>query len=61
MKLAAETEWVDVILARINPFGVKMDGAPEDVAAVLQTAHANDKAVFGHENRWRRRVRGPHP
>jgi predicted aldo/keto reductase-like oxidoreductase len=47
LKLAAETPWVDVILSRINPFGVKMDGAPEDVAAVLQKAHANGKGVLG--------------
>jgi len=44
----ASTEpWVDVMLSRINPFGVKMDGPPEDVAAVLATAKANGKGMLG--------------
>ncbi len=47
MKRAAESEWVDVMLSRINPFGVKMDGTPEEVAAVLKTAHDNGKAILG--------------
>ena len=47
LKRAAETEWVDVILARINPFGIKMDGPPEEVAPVLQRAHATGKGVLG--------------
>ncbi len=47
LKLAAETPWVDVILARINPFGNKMDGKPEEVAPVLQKAHDNGKGILG--------------
>jgi len=47
MKRAAESPWVDVMLSRINPFGVKMDGTPEEVAAVLQTAHENGKGNLG--------------
>ena len=47
LKLAADTEWVDVILARINPFGAKMDGKPEEVVPVLQKAKANGKVVLG--------------
>ena len=47
LKRAAETDWVDVILARINPFGLKMDGPPEQVAPVLQKAHATGKGVLG--------------
>ena len=47
LRRAAETEWVDVVLARINPFGVKMDGPPEEVAPVLQTASKNGKGVLG--------------
>ena len=35
------------ILARINPFGVKMDGTPDEVAAVLEQAHAAGKGVLG--------------
>lgn len=47
MKTAAECDWVDVMLSRINPFGVKMDGTPEEVREVLETAHANGKGMLG--------------
>ena len=47
MKTAATTPWVDVILARINPRGVKMDGSTEDVSEVLRTARQHGKAVIG--------------
>jgi aryl-alcohol dehydrogenase-like predicted oxidoreductase len=50
MKKAAETPWVDVILARINMKGgkeVMMDGSREEVEAVLRTAKQNGKAVIG--------------
>jgi predicted aldo/keto reductase-like oxidoreductase len=44
---AAETEWVDVLLERINPFGIKMDAPPDQVAPVLKKAHENGKGVLG--------------
>lgn len=47
MKVASELPWTDVLLARINYKGVKMDGPPEDVAKVLLTARGNGKAVIG--------------
>ena len=47
MKVAAETPWVDVILARINPRQVAMDGTPKEVTEVLNTAKQNKKAVIG--------------
>lgn len=47
MKTAASLEWVDVMLNRINPYGVKMDGTPEEVTAVLRTAHENGKGMLG--------------
>lgn len=47
LKTAAVTPWVDVILARFNPRGVKMDAGAEEVAAVLRTARQNGKAVLG--------------
>ncbi len=47
LKTAADCPWVDVILARINPKGAKMDGPVEDVVPVLQTAKANGKALIG--------------
>lgn len=47
MKIAVSDPWVDVILARINPFGVHMDGTPEAVSALLATAQKNGKGVIG--------------
>lgn len=49
LKTAAESPWVDVILARINPKGKEamMDGSPEEVVPVLRTAKANGKAIIG--------------
>jgi aryl-alcohol dehydrogenase-like predicted oxidoreductase len=43
---AVETPWVDVIMARINPFGVLMDNKPEVVKALLQKAVKNGKGVI---------------
>ena len=47
LETAAESPWVDVILARINSKEVKMDGAPDKVTEVLRTARRNNKAVIG--------------
>ena len=47
LKTAAATPWVEVILARTNPEGVKMDAAPAEVDAVLREAKAAGKAVVG--------------
>ncbi len=47
LQTAAESDWVDVVLARINPKGVKMDGPPEKVIPVLKRAKANGKGVIG--------------
>jgi 1-deoxyxylulose-5-phosphate synthase len=44
---AAESPWVEVILSRINPRGVIMDGQPEEVVAALRKAKDNGKAVIG--------------
>lgn len=44
---AAESEWVDVLLERINPFGLKMDGPPDELVPVLRKAHENKKGVLG--------------
>jgi aryl-alcohol dehydrogenase-like predicted oxidoreductase len=47
MKEAAVNPWVDVLLARINHFGAKMDATPEEVMQVLKTAKLNGKGVIG--------------
>jgi aryl-alcohol dehydrogenase-like predicted oxidoreductase len=44
---AAECPWVDVIMARINPFQSNMDGAPEVVSEILGKARANGKGIIG--------------
>jgi predicted aldo/keto reductase-like oxidoreductase len=44
---AAESPWVDVIMARINPFSKHMDGTPDEVKALLNKAVRNGKGVIG--------------
>ena len=44
---AASNPWVDVLLARINHNGAKMDSSPEKVMQVLETARKNGKGVIG--------------
>ena len=39
--------WCDVVLARINPFGVHMDGPVEKVLPVLEKAHSAGMGVLG--------------
>ncbi|MDR0536884.1 MAG: aldo/keto reductase [Tannerellaceae bacterium] len=43
---AAESPWVDVIMARINPFQSKMDGTPESINDVLGLARRNGKGII---------------
>jgi 1-deoxyxylulose-5-phosphate synthase len=47
MEVAAESPWVDVVLARINPRGAKMDGPVDEVVGVLRNMKRNGKAVIG--------------
>ena len=47
LKEAAESPWVDVIMARINPFGKNMDGTPDEVTPILLKAIQNGKGVIG--------------
>jgi aryl-alcohol dehydrogenase-like predicted oxidoreductase len=47
LRVAASEPWVDVILARINPRGAKMDGKLDDVVPVLKEARKNGKAIIG--------------
>jgi aryl-alcohol dehydrogenase-like predicted oxidoreductase len=39
--------WVDSVHARINPYGVSMDGPAEKVAPVLKRIHETGKGVVG--------------
>jgi aryl-alcohol dehydrogenase-like predicted oxidoreductase len=47
LRVAAKEPWVDSIHSRINPYGMVMDGPPEEVAPVLQEASKNGKGVIG--------------
>ncbi len=44
---AVDSPWVDVILARINPFQASMDNTPEAVSELLGRAKKNGKGVIG--------------
>ena len=45
LEAAVEEPWVDVVHARINPFGIKMDGPTQKVLPVLKKVHAAGKGV----------------
>ncbi len=48
MKAAIESPWVDVLHARINPYGIAMDKPePEEVVEVIQQLHDSGKGVIG--------------
>ena len=47
LRTAAVCPWVDVVMARINPEGAKMDGKPEEVVPVLRQLKDNGKAIIG--------------
>lgn len=48
MKAAVKCDWVDVLHARINPYGIAMDKpAPEEVVEVIQQLHDAGKGVIG--------------
>jgi aryl-alcohol dehydrogenase-like predicted oxidoreductase len=44
---AAETDWVEVVLARVNHAGVNMDAHPSQVVPVIEGMYASGKAVYG--------------
>lgn len=47
LKKASDHPWVDVLLARINPKGAKMDAPVEEVLPVLRRAKENGKVLLG--------------
>ncbi len=47
LEVAADTPEMDVHLVRINPFEMKMDGAPEKVSAQIAKMHADNRGVIG--------------
>ena len=55
LKAAADCPWVDVVLARINPDGVKMDAPTAEVVPVL-AAPAERQGDHRYENPRRRQT-----
>ena len=47
LETAAKEPWVDSVHARIDPYGMVMDGSPEKVAPVLKKIHDAGKGVVG--------------
>ena len=47
LEAAAVEPWVDSVHARINPYGMSMDGQPEQVVPVLKKLAAAGKGVVG--------------
>jgi aryl-alcohol dehydrogenase-like predicted oxidoreductase len=47
LRRTADTEWADVVLARINPFGANMDGPVDDVVSILKKLHDAGKGILG--------------
>ncbi len=47
MKAAVEDPWVDVIHARVNPFGKSVDGSMDEIVPLLKKGHAAGKGIIG--------------
>ena len=47
LEAAVREPWVDVVHARINPYGAAMDGPPEKVVPVLKRIHDAGKGIIG--------------
>jgi len=47
LRAAAETDWAEVVLVRINSAGVNMDAPPVQVVPVIESLYAAGKAVYG--------------
>ena len=47
LRATVKTDWINVNLARINPFGYSMDGKPEDVVPCLKSMHEAGKGILG--------------
>jgi aryl-alcohol dehydrogenase-like predicted oxidoreductase len=47
LRAAAETDWAEVVLARINMTGVNMGASPVEVVPIIEQMHTSGKAVYG--------------
>ncbi len=46
LEKAAQNEWVDVVLVRVNYAGINMDASPDRVVPVIAQLHAAGKGVY---------------
>jgi len=46
LRAATETDWVDVVLVRINHAGVNMDAKPARVVPLINKLYASGKAIY---------------
>ena len=60
LEAAAAEPWVESVHARINPYGMSMDGPPEQVLPVLQRIHDAGKGVVGMKIIGEGRLRDDH-
>jgi len=47
LETAADVDWIDVQLVRINAFGAAMDGPPEKVAPLVKKMHDQGRGIVG--------------
>jgi aryl-alcohol dehydrogenase-like predicted oxidoreductase len=47
LQTAAETDWSEVVMVRINYAGVNTDASPQIVVPILEDLYASGKAVYG--------------
>jgi len=47
LKAAAQSDWVEAILVRINYAGKNMDAPPDKVAPVIEQMYRSGKAIYG--------------
>jgi hypothetical protein len=58
LKVAADSDWVDVDLARLNPAGVAMDADPATIISILRTNEAAREGDHRDEDPRSRRTSG---
>jgi aryl-alcohol dehydrogenase-like predicted oxidoreductase len=58
LRAAAETDWAEVVLARINMAGVDMGASPAEMVPVIEQLYASGKAVYGMKVLGRGRLAG---
>lgn len=61
LKTVAVAEWIDVVLARINYDGTKMDARTDEVIPVLEGIHDAGKGVIAMKVLGQRELRGDVP